>query len=119
MMLAAFAVFAGLGSTLAGMIAGVVLLDLGVQCSHVSNQTRIYALCPEARNRLNTVYMVTFFFGGAIGSFGGSQAWSRWGWSGVCGVGAAFLIVALVAYRATGESQPCAEGAAPIAGEPS
>jgi len=101
LMLAAFAVFAGLGNTLGGMIGGVILLDLGVQCSHVSNQARIYALRPEARNRLNTIYMVTFFCGGAVGSFGGSQAWSRWGWSGVCAMGSAFLMIALAAFRAT------------------
>ncbi len=119
LMLAAFAVFAGLGNTLGGMIGGVILLDLGVQCSHVSNQARIYGLRPEARNRLNTIYMVTFFCGGAIGSFGGSQAWSRWGWSGVCAVGSAFLVIALAAFRATRQDQPLSEAAAStIAGDP-
>jgi predicted MFS family arabinose efflux permease len=101
LMLAAFALMGALGWTLAGMVAGVILLDLGVQCSHVSNQTRIYGLRPEARNRLNTIYMVTFFCGGAIGSLAGSRAWSRWGWLGVCGASAGFLFLALVAFQAT------------------
>ncbi len=100
LMLLAFAIFAVLGWTLAGMIVGVILLDLGVQCSHVSNQTRIYGLRPEARNRLNTIYMVTFFCGGALGSLLGSQAWSRWGWPGVCAVGAGFIALGLVGYSA-------------------
>ena len=58
--------------------------DNGVGCglSVAENQARSYRLCHEARTRLNTVYMVTLFDGGAIGSFGGSQAWSRWGWTG-------------------------------------
>lgn len=85
---------------------GVILLNLGVQCSHVSNQARIYGLRPEARNWLNAIYMVTFFCGATIGSFGGSHSWSRWGWSGVCAVGSAFLVIALAAFRATSEDQP-------------
>jgi predicted MFS family arabinose efflux permease len=105
-MLAAFAVFAAFGHHLAGMVIGVILLDLGVQCSHISNQARIYALRPEARNRLNTVYMVTFFCGGAVGSLAGSQAWDRWGWEGVCALGAAFLVVALASFRMTATDRP-------------
>jgi predicted MFS family arabinose efflux permease len=100
-MIGSFGVFAGFGHQLAGMVTGVILLDLGVQCSHVSNQTRIYSLRPEARNRLNTVYMVSFFCGGAGGSLLGSQAWDRWGWQGVCAVCAFFLLVALAAFRMT------------------
>lgn len=106
LMLASFALFAALGRTLAGMVGGVVLLDLGVQCGHVSNQTRIYGLRPEARNRLNTVYMVTFFCGGAVGSLAGSQAWSRWGWTGVCTAAAGFLAVALVGFHTTMHDSP-------------
>ena len=54
---------------------------LGIQAVHVCNQTRVYALRPEARNRLNTIYMVTYFVGGATGAWLGSLAWSRWGWA--------------------------------------
>ena len=77
------------------------LLDMGVQGSHISNQARIFGLRPEVRNRLNTVYMVTSFVGGAASSALGSWAWARWGWSGVCGVGLLFLLAALTAYAAT------------------
>jgi hypothetical protein len=49
-----------------GLIASVILPDLGVQAGHVANQTRIYALIPEARSRLNTVYVVTYFLGGSL-----------------------------------------------------
>ena len=94
--IASYVVFDVAGRRLAGLIAGVILLDLGVQAGHVANQTRIYALVPEARSRLNTVYMVTYFLGGALGSALGAWGWSRWGWNGVCAAGAAQLLVALL-----------------------
>jgi predicted MFS family arabinose efflux permease len=99
--LLAFALFGLFGERLAGLIAGVILMDLGVQASHISNQTRIFALRPEVRNRLNTVYMVTSFVGGAAGSALGSWAWQRWAWPGVCLSGGLFLVAALGVYAAT------------------
>jgi predicted MFS family arabinose efflux permease len=93
--IASYAVFYAAGYSIAGLIAGVILLDLGVQAGHVANQTRIYALIPEARSRLNTVYMVTYFLGGAVGSALGAYGWSKRGWAGVCEAGAMQLVVAL------------------------
>jgi predicted MFS family arabinose efflux permease len=87
-----------IGYWLWGLILGVILLDLGTQAAHVSNQTRIYSLNPDARNRLNTVYMVTGFIGGALGSFLGTWGWSLARWNGVCGVGSLMLAVALAVY---------------------
>lgn len=89
-----YAVLYATGQNIWGLIAGVILLDLGVQAGHVANQTRIYALVPEARSRLNTVYMVSYFLGGALGSALGAYGWSRAGWTGVCVAGAAQLAVA-------------------------
>ena len=84
-------------------------MDAGVQASHISNQTRIYALAAEMRNRLNGVYMVVYFLGGATGSALGSYAWERFGWPGVCAVGGilgAAGLVALFALGGTKTSQP-------------
>jgi predicted MFS family arabinose efflux permease len=86
------------GYWLWGLIPGVILLDLGTQGAHVSNQTRVYSLNPGARNRLNTVYMVTGFIGGALGSSLGTWGWSLAGWNGVCIVGSLMLIAALTVY---------------------
>lgn len=86
------------GSWLVGVVVGVVLLDLGVQGGQVSNQARIYALIPEARSRLNTVYMVSVFIGGAIGSSIGAYAWSRWGWNGTCVAGGTMTLTAFVVW---------------------
>ena len=86
------------GYWLWGLILGVILLDLGAQGAHISNQTRVYSLNPEARNRLNTVYMVTGFIGGALGSYLGTWGWSLAGWNGVCSVGSLMLVAALVVF---------------------
>ncbi len=90
------------GQQLAWLLAAVVLLDLGAQAVHISNQARIYAIRPEARNRLNTAYMVCFFVGGSTGSALGAWAWGRWGWPGVCGVSLALLAVGLTGFVASG-----------------
>ena len=76
------------GHSLVVLSVGVILMDAGVQASHISNQTRIYALSADMRNRLNGIYMVIYFLGGATGSALGSRAWELFGWSGVCAVGA-------------------------------
>ncbi|MBV7504392.1 MFS transporter [Bacillus sp. sid0103] len=86
------------GTFLWGLSLGVVLLDLGVQGAQVSNQTRIYSLIPEARNRLNTVYMVSYFLGGSLGSTLSGYAWSLWKWQGVCLTGGLMILIALIAW---------------------
>ncbi len=100
-MLLAYAMVWGGGGQLGWLIAGVVLLDLGAQAAHVSNQARIYALRPEVRNRLNTAYMVCFFAGGAAGSGLGAFGWGHWGWAGACGAGVLMLGVGLVGFLTT------------------
>jgi predicted MFS family arabinose efflux permease len=67
---------------------------MGQQSMHVGNQTRIFSLVEGARSRLNTVYMIVFFLGGAAGSALSSAAWARWQWSGVCIMALAFLAAA-------------------------
>ncbi len=82
-------------TSLAAIALGTILLDAGAQGSHISNQTRIYALHPGLRNRLNAVYMFCFFIGGAIGSGAGFFLWQKWGWAGVCLLGGGFGLAAL------------------------
>ena len=63
---------------------GVVLMDLGVQSIQVAAQASVISLLPEARSRLNTLYMVARFGGGAAGSALGALVWSWAKWPGVC-----------------------------------
>jgi predicted MFS family arabinose efflux permease len=93
-----FVVMALWGDHLPGLIVGVLLLDIGMQGTHVSNQTRIYAVLPEAKSRLNMVYMFVYFLAGALGSFAGAKAWQMVGWAGVCGLGFAATIAALIIF---------------------
>lgn len=95
---ASYVIFLLAGHTLAGLAAGVIVLDAGTQGVGVSNQARIYRLAAAAHNRLNTVYMVTFFVGGSIGSALGAWAWGQWGWVGVCAVSLSAIAAAAVVY---------------------
>jgi predicted MFS family arabinose efflux permease len=86
------------GFHLWGLVLGVILLDVGVQAAQVANQTRVLGLRPSARNRVNTVYMVSYFLGGSLGSFVGSWSWGRWGWSGVCAASLLLMLLATAAF---------------------
>ncbi|HEY2064317.1 MAG TPA: MFS transporter, partial [Gemmatimonadaceae bacterium] len=92
----AWVVLAVAGHTLAGIAAGVLLLDAGTQAAQVSNQARVYALPAEAHSRLNTIYMVCYFVGGALGSGIATFALGVGGWGAVCGVALAALGIALI-----------------------
>jgi predicted MFS family arabinose efflux permease len=99
--LLSFGLFYFFGSSTIGMVIGIILLDLGQQSVHVSNQTRVYALKPEARNRLNTVYMTVSFIGTSLGSAIGLWVWDKANWAGVCITGATFLSLAFLVYVLT------------------
>lgn len=62
------------------LILGVILLDFAVQVTHVSNMSAIYQIRPEARSRINTGYMVSYFTGGMLGSVGSTYLFSHYGW---------------------------------------
>lgn len=66
-----------------GLALGIITVDLGQQTIHITNQNIILAKIPGARNRINTVYMVIFFIGGALGASLGSLAYQDYGWIGV------------------------------------
>ncbi|AYL99537.1 MFS transporter [Mucilaginibacter celer] len=98
LILISFIVFYFSSHSMAGLIIGVILLDMGVQATHISNQSIIFALIPEARNRINTVYMVSYFIGGALGTFFASQVWKTYQWSGVCVIGIILSVIVLAVH---------------------
>jgi predicted MFS family arabinose efflux permease len=77
-------------SILVLLVVGIVVLDVGAQGVHITNQGEIYRLVPEARSRLTAAYMVLYFVGGAAGSVLSATLYSVAGWNGVCVAGAAF-----------------------------
>ncbi len=93
-----FLVFWALGYHLWGLIVGVILLDLGVQSTQISNQARIYSLPAAIHGRLNALYIMFYFVGGAIGSLLGAYGWSHWRWPGVCGVSLLMLLGAFAVF---------------------
>jgi predicted MFS family arabinose efflux permease len=100
--IAAAATLAGWGllalgeRSLPALIAGIVVLDLGVQATQILNQSVIFRLRPEARSRLNTAYMTAYFAGAVSGSAGASLAWERGGWSAVSVAGGAVAAAGLL-----------------------
>jgi predicted MFS family arabinose efflux permease len=88
-------------SSLALLALSAVLLDFAVQGGHVMNMRDIYALRPEARARMNSVYMTSVFAGGAASSAVTGVISQHWGWPGVAVFAA--ILVAIAGLVWTGE----------------
>ena len=80
------------------LIVGILVLDLTVQGVHITNQTVIYRVKPDARNRLTAGYMTSYFIGGAAGSLISASAWQHAGWTGVCAIGAIVAAINLLVW---------------------
>lgn len=80
------------------LIVGLLVLDLTVQGVHITNQTVIYRVKPDARNRLTAGYMTSYFIGGAAGSLISASAWQHAGWTGVCAIGAIVAAINLLVW---------------------
>lgn len=96
-----FVIFYFLRYSVISIIAGIIILDLAMQCIHVSNQSRVYALVPGARNRLNTVFMTVSFMGTSLGSAIGLLVWDKAYWPGVCIAGMIIATTAFLIYAST------------------
>jgi predicted MFS family arabinose efflux permease len=90
----AYLLLSGANSSLALLVIGVIVLDIGVQAGLVSNQTRAFAVDPKAQGRINSLYMTATFFGGAIGTVVSGWLMSRFGWTGIVAFGIALGLVA-------------------------
>lgn len=86
------------GSSLAALLAGVVVLDIGWNGVHITNQSEIFRLQPEARSRVNAFYMTACFAGAAAGSAVAALVYERWSWDGVCALGLAIGLASLALW---------------------
>ncbi|WP_395055861.1 MFS transporter [Polaromonas sp.] len=93
-----------------GLIVGVVAIDFGLQSVHVTNQSLIYRLRPEAQSRLAAGYMMFYSIGSAAGSIMSTLVYALAGWNGVCLVGAAISTLALLFWALTRHLTPAAAG---------
>ena len=84
------------GNCYAGLIAAIILADIGAQCLQIANQSGSLQQLPQATNRVNTIFMTTFFIGGSLGTFCSGLGWSMAGWTGVCIVGGCFASATLL-----------------------
>jgi predicted MFS family arabinose efflux permease len=98
LLLISWAILAAGRSAVVPLIVGIAVLDLGVQGLHISNQSAIYALRGDARSRLTTAYMVSYFLGGALLSAITATLYASAGWTGVCILGACTAGAALVVW---------------------
>ncbi|GAB1333559.1 MFS transporter [Streptomyces sp. E-15] len=83
------------------LAVGAVLLDFAVQAVHVTNQTLVHAVRPDAGSRIIGGYMVFYSAGSALGATGSSAAYAAAGWTAVAALGAAFSCAALLLWAAT------------------
>ncbi len=95
----AFALLALSSTWVAGIILGVLILDLGIQIAHISNQTRLFEISQEARSRLSSIYIFCYFVGGSLGAAVGSQLWSFGRWPAVSLGGLLFCFLAALIFK--------------------
>ncbi len=98
LILVAFVLLAIDGFNLIAVILAVVVLDFGVQGSHITNQSMIYGIRADARSRITSIYMTSYFVGGALGSFYSTLAFRSGGYQLVA-LGGVLAAGASTAFR--------------------
>lgn len=84
------------GDSYPGLAISIILVDVGLQCQQLSNQSGCIQEIPQASNRVNTVFMTTYFIGGSLGTFLAGWGWKLAEWTGVCVMGAGMAAISLV-----------------------
>jgi predicted MFS family arabinose efflux permease len=97
------ALFYFTGANLLVFVIGIILIDIAQQAIHVTNQTKIYTLIPEARNRLNTIFMSVSFIGASCGSALGLWLWGQGGWNLFCYGMTAIVMLNIMIYQFYGK----------------
>ncbi|WP_233149270.1 MFS transporter, partial [Herbaspirillum camelliae] len=92
-------------SSLWALVAGIILLDLGGQALHVTNQSMIFRTSPQAHSRLVGVYMLFYAVGSGLGAISTTAIYAARGWQGVCFLGAAVSFTALLFWLMAGRGE--------------
>jgi len=82
--------------SIAAIWVTVMLLDIGVQATQVTNIAVIYTLDQKANSRINTVYMTSYFIGGALGSYIAIQLYQFGGWGLSTSFMGALALIAII-----------------------
>ncbi len=98
LMLGSWGLIAAGKSSLGSLIAGIAVLDLGIQGLQITNQSIVYALVPSARSRLTTAYMTALFASAAVTSALASALYGSDGWGAVAALGGGFAAVGTLAW---------------------
>lgn len=77
-------------------ILGFALIQLSLALVHTSNQSIIFRLRPDAKSRINAIYMTAYFTGGACGSALGIFAWNHGGWTMTCLAGISLVFACII-----------------------
>ena len=104
--LAAWTAAATLGHTYTGIIAAIILLELGAQFIQLSNQSGCLQAVPDASNRANTIFMTSLFLGGSLATLLSGIGWRLAGWTGVCITGVIFSATALCTVFCKNQTLP-------------
>ena len=83
------------------LIFGIILLDLAVQAVHVTNQSMLFTVRPEARSRITASYMIFYSIGSATGAILSTNVYAKYGWNGVCLLGVSVSAFALLFWAMT------------------
>ena len=90
-----------LGTSLWALVLGIVLLDLGGQAIHVTNQSMIFRSQSDGHSRVVAAYMLFYAAGSGLGALATTAAYAAFGWTGVCLLGAGVSLLALGVWAVT------------------
>ncbi|VBB07213.1 Hypothetical protein LUCI_2457 [Lucifera butyrica] len=82
-MLVSFLALGACWNQIVVLIIITFILDIGSRMNTTINQGRIYKLNPQNHSRLNSLYMVFYYWGGSWGSFLGTNAYHLFGAVGI------------------------------------
>lgn len=112
LLIAAWLPLAYMGASMWWLALGIVLLDMGGQAIHVTNQSLIFRTRPDAHSRLVGAYMLFYSAGSGLGAMATTMTYARYGWNGVCALGAGVSLLALLFWAASVRREPCVDACA-------